>query len=129
MSLTKTIVAIVIAGLYFLMGYKALADPTSVAAIFDVQEISPAMKNEYGAVYGGFGFAFGLSLLVAHFRKGLVGTGVILSLGILTLGMAVGRMVSFCFIQPDNRYPLIFMCVEIVIGSVLVGFSVRRDSP
>lgn len=126
MKLIQTIVVLVIAILYCWMGYKALASPTAITGIFDVPDVTGAMKNEIGAVYGGFGFAFGISLIVAFFRRSSVATGVILCLGILTLGMAAGRAISFCLLQPDNRYPMLFMGMEILMGGLLTGISFSR---
>ena len=108
------------------MGYKALSNPIGVVSVFDLETIPPAMQNEVAAIYGGFGFAFGLSLLIANFRNGPVATGVLLALGVLTLGMAAGRMVAFCFVQPENRFPLLFMCLEIVMGGALVAMALMR---
>ena len=122
----ETLVAVFISVLYLWMGYRGLTDAAGCLALFDVREVPPAMRNEVAAIYGGFGVSFGLLLLVAIFRQSEMSRGIILSLAVLTLGLAAGRIFSFCSSFPENYYPLIFMVLEILMGGFLLWVSRRR---
>lgn len=124
MQSLRTSAAVLIAALYFFMGFKGLFDPAGVGSIFGMEDLTGAVRNEFRAVYGGFGVAFAGLLLYAWFV--LVGerrSAILLCLSILTFGMAAGRVVSFAMEQPGNSYPMIFLVTEILLGAAMFWLS------
>ena len=77
-------------------------------------------KNEFRAVYGGFGMAMGALLYVTSYYNLPAKEGVQLCIGFAFLGMAFGRLLSL-LVERTGFWPLIFLVIEIVLGSILVA--------
>ena len=108
---------IVIGSLFFsIMGIVALLSPTFVTGLFGEAEIGADMRNEVRAVYGGFGLAIGALLLLSLWFPG-VQNGILLTVGVALLGMALGRLTSFLIEPAVGKFPLVFTFVEVLFGS------------
>ncbi|MGB7412845.1 MAG: DUF4345 domain-containing protein [Thermosynechococcaceae cyanobacterium] len=101
------------------MGLAALVQPARIPSLLGVYNISKDMKNEIRAVYGGFGCGVSL-LLVASTLFPSVQKGIILSVSISLLGMAIGRIISFTIDGATGHFPFIFLGIELVTGGLLL---------
>lgn len=109
---------------FFIMGVVALARPHRITAYLSLPNISPPMRNEVRAVYGGFGVAVAGLLAAALFFEP-IRVGVVLSIGVALLGMASGRVFSFLVDRNAGGYPLLFMFMEFgLAGLLLYSFRV-----
>ncbi len=107
---------ILIAAIPFLaMGLLALIAPQSITRMVDLPTLPMAARNEVRAVYGGFGVAMGALLLFSghwsHWQP-----GVVLTVGVALLGMAVGRLVAWGVDGRLERFPALFLVGEVVLG-------------
>lgn len=114
----NTIIAIE-ALFFFVMGAVALAKPSFVTGVFGEPQISADMRNEVRAVYGGFGLAIAIVLLLAIFMVE-IRDGVFITVGAALLGMAIGRIISFTIERPASKFPAIFMLLEFLLGGELI---------
>jgi uncharacterized membrane protein YeaQ/YmgE (transglycosylase-associated protein family) len=112
--------AIYITVLFFAcMGITALFSPTSVTNFFGLKTSRADMRNEVRAVYGGFGVAIA-GLLTASTFYSEVRQGVVLTVAIALFGMAAGRLLSFAIEHSEGHYPMVFLVVECVLGSLML---------
>lgn len=114
--------AITIVSIFFLaMGLYAFVAPAALAAPFHLAVQDPESRSEVRAVYGGFGVAMAAVLGAAALDVGEIRAGVVLTVGLALIGMAVGRLVSRVFDTSVRFYPIWFYCgVELVAGGVLL---------
>ena len=112
-----TIVAVFFVG----MGLIALAVPDRIPAIFGTTGLTPEGRIEVRAVYGGFGVAVGMLLMVAAASPALrpgVYAAIAASLG----GMAAGRLIAAVVERPRHFYPCWFYCLaETLMAAALVA--------
>lgn len=114
-------IAVYLAALAFLvMGFTALFSPASIGRYFDVQITSVDGRNEVRAVYGGFGVAVALALLIAA-RVDSLRPGIIACVSLALAGMAFGRLASALFERP-GRWPWIFCAIE-TVGALALGVT------
>ncbi len=106
------------------MGSVALYRPAYVMGYFGVAELSPELRNEVRAVYGGFGLAVG-ALLLSSLASIDFGAGVRLAIAVSLLGMAAGRVIAWC-VQGTNRWPWLFGGVELLAGAGLLATLVTK---
>lgn len=109
-----------VALLFVVMALVAFASPATVAAYFGTAELTVDGRNEVRAVYGGFGLVVAGLLAVAPYWPRF-GPGILLTVGLSLLGMALGRAVSRAVDGGAGIYPWIFFVVEIVLGGSLLG--------
>jgi hypothetical protein len=111
------IVAIFFAG----MGAAALVRPAVVWAPFGVEPTTPAARNEVRAVYGGFGIAVAILLVVADNASAGFRDGVLVATAVALAGMAGGRIIGFV-VEPRGvgRFTVLFGVVEVVLALALV---------
>jgi hypothetical protein len=116
-SVLVTIVAIFFAG----MGAAALVRPAVVWAPFGVAPTTPAARNEVRAVYGGFGIAIAILLMVADNASAGFRDGALVATAVALVGMAAGRIVGFV-LEPRSvgRFTVLFGVIEIVLALALV---------
>ena len=100
---------------FLLMGVVALVSPHSITRWVAITTLPVPARNEVRAVYGGYGVAMAVLLVVCrdqpHWRDGAVVT-----LSMALLGMAVGRLLSWLVDRRLDRYHALFMVIEIVLG-------------
>ena len=110
----------VLVGVFFLaMGLVALAVPERVSATFGTPTLTAEGRNEVRAVYGGFGVALGVLLLVAP-RLPAIRQGVLVCAAVALAGMAAGRVLALAVERPRRFYPCgFYLTVEALMAAVL----------
>jgi hypothetical protein len=113
-----------IAAIFFLgMGVLGLLAPSSIVSQFGILLSNPAARSEVRAVYGGFGLAIGLLLLLGPLLfpfYDILAPGINLCLAVSLLGMAGARGFSILVEKEYTIFPNVFyMSVEICIAFLL----------
>lgn len=108
------------------MGVTALVRPSLVPAQFGTIAETSDARTEVRAVYGGFGVAMAVLLVVAALQSDGMRDGVALTVGIALGGMAAGRLIGMAIERPCRWYPTTtFLIIEIVaaaaLGAVVAG--------
>ena len=116
-----SVAVILVVAVFFLgMGVYALAAPAALIRPFGVTVDSPVARSEVRAVYGGFGLAIAAVLGYAAFREGDVQKGILITVAVALVGMALGRIVSAIVDARTPFYPNWFYgIVEVVAGTAL----------
>jgi hypothetical protein len=102
------------------MGLVALVQPERVVRYFGTNELTVDGRNEVRAVYGGFGVAMGLLLLVST-SVDPIRPGVLLCLAVALLGMAAGRGISRAVDGRAGFYPWFYLGVEVLLSVALLA--------
>lgn len=100
------------------MGFYALLWPAKIGRFFDVRIESVDGRNETRAVYGGFGIAIAVALLLAMQSPGLH-DGIIACVGFALAGMAGGRVLS-AVVERPGAWPWVFGGIEVVASAALL---------
>ena len=98
-----------------LMGVGSLWAPVRVTAQFGIPALDVDGRNEVRAVYGGFGLAMALLLIVALLMPALRG-GICLTIAAALFGLAAGRLISAVIDRGIGRWPLRYLGIEIAAG-------------
>ncbi len=109
----------IVAALFLLMGLAAFALPRRFLRNFDLPAETPTARNEIQAVYGGFGLAMALALVVPLWLPALR-DGIALTVALALGGMAFGRVVGALRERP-GPWPVLFFFVEAIGAVVLLG--------
>ena len=109
----------VVAVFFLLMGLYALALPARVLSIFGVDVTTVDGRSEVRAVYGGFGVAMSVLLLLAA-RSPTMRDGVLACLAVALLGMAGGRLLGAVVDGRPGVFPWLFCGVEIAMALALL---------
>jgi hypothetical protein len=117
LSILVAVVAIFFAG----MGAAALVRPAFIWAPFGVAPTTPASRNEIRAVYGGFGIAIAILLVVADAGSAGYRDGVLVAIAVALAGMAAGRIVGLV-VEPRGArgYPALFGVIEVALAAALL---------
>ncbi len=117
MSIIVAVVAIFFVG----MGAAALVRPAVIWAPFGIEPTTPAARNEVRAVYGGFGIAMAILLVVADASAAGFRDGALVAVAAALAGMAAGRIVGFA-VEPRSfdRFTVLFGVIEVVLALALV---------
>ena len=119
---------VVVAAFFLAMGVYALVAPAALARPFGIAIGSPAARSEIRAVYGGFGVAVAVVLVVAAADAGGTRTGIAVTVAAALAGMAVGRVISRLADKATAFYPVWFyFCVELVAAGLLVSAAVLGE--
>jgi hypothetical protein len=115
--------ALVLAFGFASMGLVALVRPAFIWAPFGVEPTTPESRSEVRAVYGGFGLAIAV-LLVLTDDSADVRDGVLVAVAVSLFGMATGRLVS-ALVEPRAllRAPGLFLLVE--VGAAGLALAAR----
>jgi hypothetical protein len=106
------------------MGVAALVRPNLIAAQFGTIADSSDARTEIRAVYGGFGVAMAVLLIVAALQSGNTQDGVALTVGVALGGMALGRLIGMTIERPHGWYPTItYLLIEVVAAVALVALA------
>lgn len=118
MNLAVAVVAVFFAG----MGLAALVRPAFIWAPFGVAPSTPGSRSEVRAVYGGFGVAVAVLLVVADDRAADFRDGVLVTVAIALLGMAAGRVFS-ALLEPRALLgaPGLFLLIEVGLAGLLLA--------
>lgn len=103
--------------LFAAMGGALLWRPQYLTQLTNVELTTIESRNEVRAVYGGFGLAMALALLVAMILPELRG-GIMLTTGLALLGMAAGRGYA-AWLELPSMLVWIFLALEAVMGFLL----------
>jgi len=109
-----------VAAFFLAMGVYALVVPRRVLSLFGVDVATVEGRNEVRAVYGGFGVAMCVVLVVA-LRAPALRDGVLVCAAVALLGMAGGRVVAALVDGRPGLFPWLFCAVEIVLALVLLA--------
>jgi hypothetical protein len=117
MSILVVVVAIFFAG----MGPAALVRPAFIWPPFGVKPTTPASRNEVRAVYGGFGIAIAILLVVADRASAGYRDGVLVAIAVALAGMAARRIVEFV-VEPRGArgLPALFGVIEVLLAVALL---------
>ena len=117
-------VTIAIAVFFLGMGIYALAAPGTLVRPFGIVLESPVSRSEVRAVYGGFGLAIAAVWGYAVLREGDVRKGILITVGVALLGMALGRIVSALVDARTPFYPnWFYFIVEAVAATALFAVA------
>jgi len=105
---------------FLVMGLSGLAKPGQIPSLFGVAELPIDMRNEVRAVYGGFGVAMAILLVLATRNEALYGV-VALTVGVALLGMAGGRIVSLAIERCPGKMPYVSIVGECIFGGALLS--------
>ena len=106
------------------MGTASLVRPMLIAAQFGTIAASSDARTEIRAVYGGFGVAIAVLLIVAALQPGNTQDGVALTVGIALGGMALGRLIGMTIERPRGWYPTVtYLIIEVVAAVALVALA------
>ena len=101
----------IVAFLFLLMAAGAFLNPRKFLTPFvGIEAATADGRNEIQAVYGGFGIAIAIVLLLPMWMPA-ARTGVIVAVAGALAGMASGRVIAALRERP-GRWPLIFFCIE-----------------
>ncbi|WP_039748614.1 DUF4345 family protein [Solimonas variicoloris] len=103
--------------LFALMGAAAFASPRTLLARLELPATTPTARNEVQAVYGGFGLAVAVVLLLPLWRPELR-AGVAITVGAALAGMAAGRGIALLRERP-NGWALLFLAIEAIAAAAL----------
>jgi len=100
------------------MGLIAILKPDRVTRQFGIAKLTLAGRNEVRAVYGGFGVAVALMLVVAT-RSSELRPGICFTSAAALAGMAAGRIVSAGMDRGIERFPLVYLIIEAAFAAAL----------
>ena len=100
------------------MGVAAIVRPRSVVSFVSFEPETVDARNEVRAVYGGFGIAIALILLIASDMAELR-SGVLITVACALGGMAGGRLLSL-FIEKPGVWPICFIFMESALAGLLL---------
>jgi hypothetical protein len=117
-----SIIVVVVAVGFAVMGLAALVKPAVIWAPFGVEPTTPGSRSEVRAVYGGFGLALAALLFVADGWSADLRSGVVLTAAIALAGMAAGRVISG-LVEPKALlgYSGFFLVLEAVFAALLLS--------
>lgn len=118
MNAYTLVVAIFFAG----MGSAALVRPALIWAPFGVAPTTPESRSEVRAVYGGFGIAIAVLLVLTDDSAADLREGVLIAVAVSLLGMAAGRVIS-AVTEPGALlgWPGFFLLVEIGLAGLTLA--------
>lgn len=105
---------------YAAIGVAALLRPTTLLDRFGIVVPRRDARNEVRAVYGGLTLAIAAMLIVSLTDPALF-PGIVITVGGISLGMAVGRLVSALLDSGIGLFPLLFLMLEGIAGLALLS--------
>lgn len=112
--------AIPVAVFFLAMGLVALAAPARILATFGVVVDTLEGRAEVRAVYGGFGVAVGVLLIVALGVES-IRDGAFVAIAVALCGMAAGRVASAVIGERLGLWPTWAFCaIELVLAALLL---------
>jgi hypothetical protein len=103
---------------FFVMGICSLIKPSSIISIVGLVPQNADARNEVRAVYGGFGVAISVLLIIAAYDE-RIRMGVLLAVAVSLMGMAFGRIISL-FIEKPGFWPIFTLFIEAGLASLLL---------
>ncbi|MEW2353438.1 DUF4345 family protein [Spirillospora sp. NPDC029432] len=119
-----SVIIISAAAVFFLgMGVYGLLMPAALIKPFRMVADTPEGRTEIRAVYGGFGVAIAILLVLAAADVEQIGHGVVTAVAVALLGMAFGRLVARAVERPSAFYPSWFYFWVELLGGVALLFA------
>ena len=115
----STVILVILALAFALMGIGALASPTVVTRQFGIPSLTPAGRSEVRAVYGGFGLAIAGLLIYAVINVDMR-EGISLTVAVALFGMAAGRLISAAIDRSMSKAAALYLVIELVGGGLLL---------
>lgn len=113
-----TVIVIIAAAIYALMGLMALFAPAALAVFIGHDAVSRDAANEIRAIYGG------LSLAIATMLFSTLNTplGVVVQamVGVMLLGMLAGRLIAVAIDGSPSKRMWSYAAIELVFGLPLI---------
>src|SRR5262245_57490840 len=103
--------------LFAAMGGALLWRPEFLTRLTNVELTTIESRNEVRAVYGGFGIAMAIALLIAAIFSHLY-QGILMTIGLALIGMAAGRGYS-AWLERPSAMVWAFLALEAVLGIML----------
>lgn len=102
------------------MGIYGLAAPAALIRPFGITIDRSSARAEIRAVYGGFGVAIAGALAVAELQPDLR-SGIVLTVALALVGMALGRAVAALAGDRTSFYPnWFYFVVELLLAGLLL---------
>ncbi|GAA3383820.1 DUF4345 family protein [Cryptosporangium minutisporangium] len=117
-------VLVALAVLFAGMGVLGLAAPAVLVRPFGITLTGAAARTEIRAVYGGFGVAIAVVLILAVADPGGIRAGAATAVAAALLGMAGGRLVARAVDVPRGFYPIWFYFWVEVAGAAALLLAV-----
>ena len=114
-----TVLVVIVAFFFLAMGIVGIVRPLGIIKYFGMTVVTPDMRNEVRAVYGGFGVAVA-ALLAAALTLDNIREGVLVTIAVAMAGMAAGRILSFAIERTEGLYPALFCAIEIALAAMLL---------
>lgn len=102
------------------MGLVALLQPERVLAFFGTRSLTRDGRNEVRAVYGGFGLAIAILLLGTLSFLASLRDGILVTIAVALLGMAIGRLVSVAIDGSPGRFVWLILAAELIMAAMLL---------
>ncbi len=110
------------AAFYAFIGVNAMLRPHTLLRTFDVVAETPAARNEVRTVYGGLPLAMCALLIASLITSGAFGERV-LTVGVITLAMAVARLASALIDRAFAAAPRLWCLLELLVAGALFTAS------
>jgi uncharacterized membrane protein len=107
----------IVAALFALMGLAAFIAPQELLRRLDLPATTATARNEVQAVYGGFGIAMAVVLLLPYEFPALR-NGIGCTVASALAGMAAGRVIA-ALREGITRWPLLFFTLEALGAAAL----------
>ncbi|MFG1792488.1 DUF4345 family protein [Nocardia sp. NPDC049149] len=121
MSIVSIVLIAMVALFFAAMGVFGLLRPSQLVDSLGVLADRPDSRAEVRAVYGGFGIAIAVVLVLAAVDVGDLRFGACVAVAAALGGMAVGRVWSACIEAPSAFYPVwFFLVLEVIMAAMLV---------
>lgn len=110
--------------LYGVVGLVGLATPAALAALVEIQLLTPTARVDFGAMYGGLEAGLGVALGICARRRSWLQPGLIVA-AVTLAGFAVARAAGL--LLNEGAAPLMrYLLVAEVVATVACAWAARR---
>lgn len=120
----RSAIILAVAALFLAMGVYGLVAPSALIRPFGIVLPSAEARAEVRAVYGGFGVAIALVLVIAGLGFADIRTGAVTTVAAALFGMAGGRLAARVAEAPRAFYPTWFYFWVETVGAGLLLLAV-----
>jgi len=104
---------------FLVMGICSIIRPNSIVSFVELIPQTVNARNEVRAVYGGFGIAISILLVLAAYNENIK-MGILLTVAGSLVGMASGRIISM-FIERPGFWPIFAIFMESCLAGLLLA--------
>lgn len=127
-GVTAAVLTAAAAAFYSYIGINAIRRPKNLLRSFGLIAESADARNEIRGVYGGMTLALG-ALLASTLVVGTHAVGILTAVAVLTVGIALGRIVSATIDQSFGAAPRFWCLAEVLVTAALVAAAWLSSSP